>query len=66
MVDAAAAVEEAPVVIVSLRVGRALSPSAFSCNEFVYLAVSHSSLLKHTARRNLAKGAVPYPNWSRP
>src|SRR5271165_1126817 len=32
---------------------------------FVFLAVSHSSLLKHTARRILAKGEIPYPNWSR-
>jgi hypothetical protein len=32
---------------------------------FVFLAVSHSSLLKHTARRILANGEIPYPNWSR-
>jgi len=27
---------------------------------------SLSSLLKHIARRSLAKGEMPYPNWSRP
>ena len=32
---------------------------------FVFLAVSDSSLLKHTARRILANGEMPYPNWRR-
>jgi hypothetical protein len=32
---------------------------------FVFLAVSDSSLLKHTARRILAKAEMPYPNWRR-
>ena len=34
-------------------------------NAFVPLAASHSSLLKHTARRILANREMPYPNWSR-
>ena len=33
--------------------------------DLVFLAVSHSSLLKHTARRILANREIPHPNWSR-
>ena len=66
MVDAAAAVGEIPVVIISLRVGRALNPSAYTCNEFVFLAASHSLLLRHIAGRILARGEIRYPHWSCP
>ena|SRR5271165_642412 len=46
--------------------GRHLNPRTGPLSVgFVLLAVSHSSLRKHTARRILANGEIPYPNWSR-